>query len=112
VQATAEDRQTEPSLRYVPNFVRTALGMDKRRTEAHVVPRGANVAAAVLPSRPKHRCRRSHHPLLFKPREVRMGELLNTPHNIGYFVQILRDDNMMRTRIKSRSEDGRLFGTC
>ncbi len=50
VQATAEDLHTEPSPRYVPNFVRKALGMGSRRTEAHFVPRDANVAAAVLPS--------------------------------------------------------------
>ena len=49
VQATAKDQQTEPSPRYVPNFVRKALRMDNRRSEAHVVPGAANVAAAVLP---------------------------------------------------------------
>jgi hypothetical protein len=113
VQATAEDQQTEPSPRVVPNFERKALGMGNRRTEAHVVPRDANVAAAVLPFRPKHHCRRSHHPLRAKPCVVRMGEVSNTPHGVGYFVQILRDDKMMRTRIKSRSEeDDRQFGTC
>ena len=113
VQATAEDQQAEPSPRYVPNFVRKALRMDNRRTEAHVVPRDANVDAAVLPLRPKHHCRRSHHPVRVKPCAVRMGEVSNTPHSVGYFVQILRDDKIMRTRIKSRSEeDDRQFGTC
>ena len=75
VQATAEDQQAEPSPRYVPTFVRKALRMGNRRTEAHVVPRDANVDAAVLPFRPKHHCRRSHHPLRAKPCVVRMGEV-------------------------------------
>ncbi len=100
MQATSEDQQTEPSPRYVPNFVRTA-------TKAHVT------MAAVLPFRPKHHCRRSHHPLRAKPCVVRMGKVSNTPHSVGYFVQILCDDNMTLTRVKSRSEeDDRQLGTC
>jgi hypothetical protein len=113
VQATAEDQQTAPSLRYVPNFVRKALGMDNRRTEAHVVPRDANVAAAVLPSLSRRPLRPQPPPTPFQTVCSAYGRVIKHAAPYRYFVQILRDDNMMRTRIKSRSkEDDRQFGTC
>jgi hypothetical protein len=87
VQATAEDQQAELPPRYVPNFVRKALGMDNRRTEAHVVPRDANVAAAVLPSFvPNTTAATATTPSVSNHvSTVRMGELL-TRHTVSGIV--------------------------
>ena len=42
-----------------------------------------------------------------------MGKGIKHITQYRYFVQILHDDKMMRTRVKSCSEeDDRQFGTC